>query len=360
MRTILHTESSSGWGGQEVRILTEARWLSEKGWRVLVAGQPESPILDEARRAGIPAVRLTMRAAWDLPAVIALAGLIRRERVALVHTHSSVDAWLGGTAARLRRIPVVRSRHVSIAIRRRWNPVYSLLADRIVTSGEAIRELLIAAGVEPTKVVAVPAGVDLDQFGPGPPSERIRAELGLTFPVIGSVAMFRGSKGHEHLLESFEIVLREFPSARLLLVGDGIRRPSVERRAAERGLAQAVRFAGFRRDVPDLLRVMDCFALASVRTEGVPQSLLQAFATEVPVVVSAVGGVPEVVEHGVTGLGVPPADPPALAAAILETLREPEPALRRVKAARRLVEHRFSRAVTTDRMVALYDELLAS
>lgn len=360
MRTVLHTESSPGWGGQELRILTEARWLREQGWRVLLAGQPVSPILAEARQAGIEVLPVRMRGAWDLPAVARLAAAIRRERVALVHTHSSVDAWLGGMAARLRQVPVVRSRHVSIRIRRTWNPVYSTLADRVVTSGEAIRQLVIAAGVPAVTVAAIPAGVDLEEFSPGPGGERIRAELGLTSPVIGSVAMFRGSKGHEHLLDAFRIVRREFPSARLLLVGDGIRRKWIEGLAREKGLSAVVRFTGFRSDVPDLLRAIECFALASVRTEGVSQSLLQALATEVPVVASAVGGVPEVIEHGATGLLVRPGDPVALANGILEALREPDLARRRAKAGRQLVEARFSRAIATQRLIALYQELLTA
>lgn len=360
MRTVLHTEASLGWGGQEVRILTEARWLGNRGWQVLLAGHPGSAILAEARRSGFGVIPVTMRGAWNLSAVGRLAVAIKRHRIALVHTHSSVDAWLGGMAGRLSRIPVIRSRHVSIPVRRGWNPVYSFLASRIVTSGETIRQLLIAAGVNPNKVVAIPAGVDLDEFSPGLGGERIRAELGLTSPVIGSVAMFRGSKGHQHLLEAFRIVRREFPGARLLLVGDGIRRQWIEALARETGLAPAVRFTGFRPDVPDLLRAMDCFALASVRTEGIPQSVLQALATELPVVASAVGGVAEVIEHEVTGLLAPPGDVGALAEGMLTVLREPDLARRRAKAGRQLVGDRFSRATVIQRLTALYDELLAS
>ncbi|MBI4241717.1 MAG: glycosyltransferase, partial [Candidatus Rokubacteria bacterium] len=294
-----------------------------------------------------------------LLAVARLAGAIGREGVALVHTHSSVDAWVAGMAARLKRVPVIRSRHVSIPIRRSWNPVYSVLADRILTSGEAIRRLVIGAGVSPATVMAAPAGVDFGEFMPGPDSGRIRAELGLTPPVIGSVAMFRGSKGHQHLLDAFGIVLREYPTARLLLVGDGVRRRWVEQLAGEKGLSHVVSFTGFRPDVADLLRAMDCFALASVRTEGVPQSLLQALATELPVVASAIGGIPEVVEHQVTGLLVPPGDPAALAEGILTVLGQPDLARRLAKGGRQLAERRFSRAVATQRLIALYEELLA-
>ncbi|MFQ5827995.1 MAG: glycosyltransferase family 4 protein [Candidatus Methylomirabilia bacterium] len=358
MTTVLHTESSTGWGGQEVRILAEACWLREAGLRALLAGQPGSPILSRARQAGIEAIAVRMRAAWDPVAVKTLTAAIRREGITLIHTHSSVDAWLGGMAGRLARIPVVRSRHVSIPVRRGWNPVYSILAHRIVTSGEAIRQLLLAAGVNPAKVVTIPAGVDLDEFCPGAEGQRIRGEFSLTPPVIGSVAMFRGSKGHPHLLEAFTMVRREFPEASLLLVGDGVRRASVEQLVADHGLGEAVRMTGFRHDVPNLLRAMDCFVLASTRTEGVSQSLLQALATELPVVASAIGGIPEVIDHEVTGLLVPPGAAGPLAEGILTTLKDPEPAKRRAKAGRQRVEMGYSRATATRRLTTLYGELL--
>jgi glycosyltransferase involved in cell wall biosynthesis len=355
---VLHTESSRGWGGQEVRILTEARWLTERGVQVVVAAPPASRLVAEARQVLLPTLGVPMRGAWDLVAVVRLARFIRRRHLDLVHTHSSVDAWVGGLAGRLARVPVVRSRHVSIPIRRWLNPVYTALADRIITSGEAIRQLVVAGGVRPEMVIAVPAGVDLGIFGPGPASDTARDELGAGRPVIGSIAMFRGSKGHVHLLDAFAEVRRTFAAARLLLVGDGGRRRWVEALARARGLDGAVRFTGFRRDVPDLLRLMDCFVLASTRTEGVPQSLLQAMAVAVPVVASAVGGIPEVVEDGVTGLLVPPGDTAALAAAIRSVLGAPVAAAQRANAGRRLVEERYSRAATEDALLSVYRGLL--
>lgn len=360
MSTVLHTESSRGWGGQEVRTLTEARWLGDLGWRVLVACRPGSGIRGRAEQGGVPAVSLSMRAAWDLSSVFGLAALIRRERVDVVHTHSSVDAWLGGMAGRLTGVPVVRSRHVSIPIRRSLNPVYTLLADRVITSGEAIRRLVIAAGVSSTKVVAIPAGVDVTEFGRDRTGDRIRSELGLSGPVIGCVAMFRGSKGHDLLLDAFAMLRPEFPEARLLLVGDGLRRAWVESLAHERGLNGWVTFTGFREDVPDLLAAMDCFVLASTRTEGVPQSLLQALAASVPVVASAVGGIPEVLADAGAGLLVPPGDRQALAAAVRTTLTDPSSARQRAEAGRALVLSKFSRATVADRLAALYRELIAS
>jgi glycosyltransferase involved in cell wall biosynthesis len=359
VRTVLHTEASPGLGGQEVRTLNEARWTAERGWRVLLACQPDGRLAERAREAGVETRPVRMRGPLDPRGLAALVRLVRREHVSLVHTHSSIDAWLGGMAARLCRVPVVRTRHVSIAIRRGPNPVYRWLADRVITSGEAIRRVVLAAGVPPARVVAIPAGVNLESFPFGLKAPEIERELGLGSPVVGSVAMFRGSKGHPQLLQAFARVRERHPRASLLLVGDGIRRPWVEQLAREAGLADAVVFTGFRPDVPVLLAAMDCFALASTRTEGVPQALLQAFAVGVPVVASRIGGIPEVVTDGETGLLVESEAVPPLAAAIERVLEDPVGAAQRARAARALVEARFSHGRSVDRLLALYDEVLA-
>src|SRR5439155_20250706 len=227
-----------------------------------------------------------------------------------------------------------------------------------ITSGEAIRRLVIEAGVRPDRAVAISAGVDLAEFSGAGDGDAMRMKLGLSRPVIGSVAMFRGSKGHAPLLDAFATVHARHPSARLLLVGDGIRRAWVEGLAKERGLADVVLFTGFRSDVPDLLRAMDCFVLASTRTEGVPQSLLQAFAAGVPVVATDVGGVPEVVIDGATGLLVKADSAADLARGIERVLADPAAAERRVLAGRKLVEERFSHAGVVTGLRDLYGEVL--
>jgi len=359
MSTVLHTEASPGLGGQEVRTLDEARWTVERGWRVLLAGQPDGRLLERARAAGLETAPVGMRTAFDPRALAALVRLIRRERVRVVHTHSSIDAWLGGMAARLCRVPVVRTRHVSIAIRKGLNPVYRWLADRVITSGEAIRSMVVEVGVPPERVIAIPAGVNLAAFPFGARAPETARALGLGSPVIGSVAMFRGSKGHALLLQAFAMVREKRPTAGLLLVGDGIRRAWVEQLAREANLADAVVFTGFRPDVPALLGTMDCFAQASTRTEGVPQALLQAFAAGVPVVASRIGGIPEVVIDGLTGLLVPSESAEALAAGIARVLDDPETAAQRARAARALVETRHSHVQAIDRLLRVYAELLA-
>src|SRR5688500_2354360 len=159
-----------------------------------------------------------MRSVFDVSDYWRLRQLMRAEKVDIVHTHSSIDAWLAGFAAKSLGLPVVRSRHVSIPVKRRRNFVYNALSDRVISSGEAIREVLIKGGVEPEKIVAIPAGVDVDEFDPALSGEAIRQEFGLTGPVVGTVAMLRRSKGHHVLLQAMPEILRCEPRATFLWV----------------------------------------------------------------------------------------------------------------------------------------------
>src|SRR5262245_43023165 len=166
MLTILHTEASPGWGGQEIRIISEAAAFAKRGFRVLIACQPGSPLEREARRRGLTTRAVAMPKALDARAFWQVRRLMQTEMVDLVHTHSSIDAWLAGFAARSLRLPVVRSRHVSIPVKRQWNFVYNAFCDRIISSGEAIRQVLVAAGIDDDKIVAIPAGVETAPFHP--------------------------------------------------------------------------------------------------------------------------------------------------------------------------------------------------
>jgi len=351
---VLHTESSLGLGGQEIRILTEARWLLEHGWDVIIACQPASRLRAEAGVAGLPVVTISMRSAFDVAAIVALRRLISQYEIGVVHTHSSVDSWLGALAARSCRRPLVRSRHVSIPILRRRALVYRL-ADRVLTTGEAIRAIVIAAGVAPDRVVSVPAGVDTARFHPGVSGKTVRDELGLTGPCVGLVANIRGSKGHNDFLEAALVVRRRLPAARFLIVGDGVGFDDVRRRVHALGLASHVVMTGFRRDVPEVMAALDVLVLPSVRSEATSQVIPQALAVGTPVVATAVGGIPEIVKDGGTGRLVPPGEPAALAAAIVDVLADAGRAHAMAQAGQALVFERF----TFDAMMAATTKVYA-
>jgi glycosyltransferase involved in cell wall biosynthesis len=354
---VLHTEASLGFGGQEIRILTETRWLAEHGWDALIACQPGSRLLAEARAAGCETVDVPMRRATDVRALLALRRLMRRRRVQVVHTHSSVDSWLGGLAARSLGVPVVRSRHVTIPVRRAL--VYRL-ADRVIASGERAAELVTRAGVPRSKVLAISPGVDTARFHAGVSGKTVRDELGLDGPLVGLVANVRGSKGHRYFLEAASEVLHAEPRTRFLVVGDGVGFDDVRRRVRDLGLEHEVLMLGFRRDVPEVMAALDVLVLPSIKSEGTSQSILQALAVGTPVVATTVGGSPELIRDGETGRLVPPADGHALAGVILSLLGDPAGARAMASAGQALVREQQSLDAVMARTSALYAELVAA
>ncbi|MBI2159930.1 MAG: glycosyltransferase [Candidatus Rokubacteria bacterium] len=347
MPTVLHTEASRGLGGQELRILAETRWLLAHGWGALIACQPESPLL-------------AMRSALDLRALAALRRLMRAGAVSLVHTHSSVDAWLGAVAAKSLGLPVVRGRHVSIPIRRSRALVYRL-ADRVITSGEAVRALVLGAGIAPARVVSIPPGVDTARFHPGVSGRAVREELGIPAgaPAVGLVANIRGSKGHNVFLEAAREILHHSPHARFLIVGDGVGFAEVRQRVRDMGLEPAVTMTGFRRDIPEIMAALDVLVLPSLRSEATPQVIPQALAVGTPVVASTVGGNPELVRDGDTGRLVAPGDPHALAHAVLSLLADPDRARALARAGQAAALARYSIAASMALTTEVYRGLLA-
>ncbi len=356
-RIILHTEASVGFGGQEIRVLGETRWLLAHGWEALIACQPGSRLLSEARAAGLPVAALSMRNAFDLPALLALRGLMTSRGVSLVHTHSSIDSWLATLAAKSLRLPVVRGRHVTIPVLKRRALVYRL-ADRVITSGEAVKAMITRVGVPAGRIHAIAAGYDPARFNTAVSGRAVREELGLTGPVVGLVANLRGSKGHRYFLEAARIVLTDLPQTRFLVVGDGVAFDEVRRRVAVLGLESQVIMTGFRRDIPEVMAALDVLVLPSTRSEAISQVILQALALGTPVVGTTVGGTPEVVSDGVSGRLVPPADVPALAAAILDLLHDLPRARQMGQAGQALVQARYTLDATMARTTTVYAELL--
>jgi glycosyltransferase involved in cell wall biosynthesis len=356
---ILHTEASIGLGGQEIRILGEARWLIDHGWDCLIVCQPGSPLLVEARGAGLPVAGLRMRGPWDVAALLRLRGLMRARRVALVHTHSSVDSWLATLAAKSLGLPVVRSRHVSIPILRRRALVYRL-ADRIVTTGEAVAARVREAGVPADRIVAITAGVDTTRFHPGVSGKAVRDELGIAAAdrAVGLVANVRGSKGHAVFLDAAREVVTTHANVRFVIVGDGVGFEDVRRRVQASGLGASVIMTGFRRDIPEVMAALDVLVLPSIKSEATSQVIPQALAVGTPVAAAATGGIPEIVRDGETGYLVEPGDAAALARAIRALLDDPERARAMAAAGQALVRSRYSSEVTMTATTDVYRGLL--
>jgi glycosyltransferase involved in cell wall biosynthesis len=359
--TIVHTEWSKGWGGQEIRIVSEASGVGARGHRVVIAARPECQILARASAAGLATYPLPMRNGFDLRAIAALGRIIRREQADIVNTHSSVDSWVGAFAAKLTRTKLIRTRHLSAPWRRHpLNFVYHM-PDAIITTGEALRQQLIDHNrLDPGRILSIPTGIDVTQFSPRPCSSETKTALGIpaSARVVTKVAVLRSFKRHDLLLDAIAL-LRERTPLYVVLVGGGSRREGIAAHAAARGIAERLRLVGHVEDVRPMLACSDVVVSASGSHEGVPQALAQALAMERPVVATNVGSVAELIEDQRTGLLVPPNDPSALAAAIERLLKDPTFAQECAVRGRTLVVQQYSHAVMIERLLALYERLLA-
>jgi glycosyltransferase involved in cell wall biosynthesis len=357
---IVHTENSCGWGGQEIRTLTEARGMLDRGHRVTLIAPAEAPIAPAAEHMGIPTVRLDIRRKRARP-FLALRRWLAEHRGEsdVVNTHSSTDSWLTALAcATLREAPpIVRTRHVSTTIRNRpttrW--LYLRATAHIVTTGEALRRQLARENRIPLEhTTSVPTGVDLARFAPGD-AAAARARLGLPErPTLGIVATLRDWKGHEYLFEALARDRAAWAGWNVLVVGDGPYRWRLDERITELELGGIVRFAGQQNDVVPWFHALDLFVLPSWGEEGVPQAIVQAMACALPVVSTPIGAIAEAVDAGMTGILVPPRDAPALARALAEMRDDPQRRARFGTAARQRALRDFGIDRMLDRMEAVF------
>ena len=358
---IVHTESSMVMGGQERRVLAESLGMRDRGHAVWIATPPGGALATRATAAGLDVIPLSFRRSLLPIGARSLARVVQRLKPDVVNSHSSADSWSAALAYGLgpRQGALVRSRHISARVAP--GTLHRFLygqADHVITTGESVRADLAASGLVPSdRSTSIPTGVDLERFQPFPGSRpEARRLLGAEegAPIIGVVAYLRRDKGHAVLLRAIPRILASHPGCSLVIVGDGPERRNLEALAAELGVETSVRFAGLREDVPIVLSAFDIFCQPSVRNEGVPQSVLQAGAAELPVVGTAVGGIPEAVVHGETGLVVPPDDPEALAGALSALLADAQMRCRLGRAGRRHVSQEFSERRMLDRTEEAY------
>lgn len=362
---ILHTESSLGLGGQELRVLEELVGMKHRGHDIVLAVQPESELAQRAWSMGIPLELVRMGRSRFLALIRKFQQIIHDHAIDVLNTHGSIDSWTASLSGRLsRRKPIViRTRHKSTPIPRSWRHrlLYRSLPDAIVTTGETVRAHLIQEhGVDSKRIVSIPTGVDVRRFSPEE-AKRVRQarKAARAGPIVGTVSFLRDYKGIDHLVMAAHRVLQASPGARFWVIGDGPERGRIERMITDLNLQDRVELQGYREDIPELLAQMDVFVLASIGAEGIPQALSQALAMERPIVATAVGGIPEIVEHGVTGLLVAPKDSDGLAQAILSLLHDPLLGEKLGRAGRQRIEREYSLTHMLDKTEGLYYRLLA-
>ncbi len=352
---ILHTESSVGWGGQEIRVLDESAGLISRGHSVAIAAPADAQITLAAPKRNIPVYPVPIFHR-NLRALSGLREVIRNYRPDVIVTHSSTDSWVTALATRFgKAVPVVRVRHLGAAVRSNLTSkfIYGKVPTLVVSTGTAVREMLINnLKLDPSRVHSVPSGTDTEKFSP---RDRDAARRGSPYSatdrVAGIVATLRMGKGVPILLAALK--RPELQDVKLLIVGDGPQLENLQREAAELGVASRVHFTGRQEDVTRWLNMMDVFVLPSIVDEGVPQALSQAMASGLAVITTRSGAIVEILREEETGLFVPRSDPEALASAIKRVLDDRALAKRLGTAARAHIDAGYTRKKMLDDMEML-------
>jgi glycosyltransferase involved in cell wall biosynthesis len=295
-----------------------------------------------------------------LTGLLATARRLRAQRVAIVHGYLYEGNILGMLAGRLAGVPIrIASKrsldHYPRRAQRLATRLANACAHRIVCNAEAVsRVVREEERPAPEKLLVIPNGIPVD-VAAGPAERPAGVPVGAR--LVGMVGRLSWKKAVHHFLEAARRVREVRDDVAFVLVGDGPLRGALESEAARLGIGPHVHFLGERPAARALLGSLDVLVVSSV-IEGMPNVVLEALAAERPVVATRVGGIPEILTHEESGLLVPPADPPALAAAVLRLLARPEEAAAFGAAGRRTVEARFSVEAMAARFAALYDELL--
>lgn len=326
----------------------------------------DKAVAQEIRALDIPVTDLGMTAKWRMDAFWRLYHLLRRQRPTILHTWMFHANLPGRVLGRLAGVPLIitsrRNVHIGGQGRERLIRWTSGLDDATIAVCETARQAQIEGGKAPPEhVVTIHNGIDVNVFDVGHPDagRQIRRsfEIPSEAPLIGAVGRLHPQKDFSTLLTSLARLRKDIPDIHLLLVGDGPLRDDLESQAQSLGLSTSVTLAGHRNDIPDILGALDIFVIPSL-WEGLPNAILEAMGAGLPVVATRVGGVPEVVVDGETGLLVPPRDPDALAGAILRLLHHPNLRWRMGRVGRNRVMEHFSIEQMVRRTEALYERFL--
>ncbi len=314
--------------------------------------------------AGVRYFGLGRRSSTDLHHWLHLRGLLRRERVDVLHAHMFGSNVWGTVIGRLARVPVI------VAHEHTWSfegrPLRRFVDREVIGRGSTAfiavsrddqRKMVEIERVDADKILHVPNGIAAP---PPPTGADVRAELGIPAgaPVIGTVSVLRPQKALEVFIEASAELLRQNPDLRVLLAGDGPLRGELTELVNGLGVQDRLLMLGYRSDAADVMATLDV-AVSSSAFEGSPLAVMEYMESARPIVATRVGGVPDLIEDGVHGLLVEPGDAGALAAAIGRMLADPEAARRMGEAARERRRHEFTVELMVRRFEALYERLIA-
>lgn len=334
------------------------------------AGPAIHPLITQVRQAGLGATQLEDTAKFSPQVVLHIREQLQRGRYHLVHTHDYKSNLAAGMAARWADVPRVATVHLhtrdtlSLRVYRLLDLAVLRFFPRIIVVSSYLRQELVGAGLPEQRIVTIHNAVDVEALVKGAtPDEAAvrRRRLGIqpNQPVVTLIGRLSPQKGLDTFLESAGQVSQTFPDTRFLIIGEGPLREELQRKAAILGLSERVYFLGYQAEVLPLIALSDVISMPST-AEGLPFVLLESLALARPIVATRVGGIPEIVVDGETGLLVPPHDPAALADAVLRLLSNPAEAARLGEQGRWRVQREFSLTEMAWRTAEVYRQVLAA
>lgn len=366
---ILHIYQNSKIGGVQQQILNLLKTYNREVFNpIFCCLGPKEEIGKEIEGIGIDCIPLNRSRynRFSLGIVLDLHRLMKKKQIHIVRTHRYRSNFYGRIAAFLAGVPtIIASVHDNYRTdkrpeRRIINRMLSHITDKIVAVSEEVKKDIIRYDkIEPSKVVVLPNGIDVERFNPKGNFADIRKEFSIKQGaiVVGFIGRIVPAKGLQYLIDSIPYVNEEFKNIKLLIIGEGSIVARLHEQAKEKKVYDSIIFTGRRRDIPDILSCIDVFVMPSI-AEGLPNALLEAMAMGKPIVATEVGGIPEVMKNGVNGLLVPPRDPSALATAMKGLIGNDRLAAQMGDAARDLVLDKFSMRAIAQKWQTLYLSIL--
>lgn len=358
MTVVLHVDTERGWRGGERQVLWLARELDAQRYHSLIAARPGEPLAVRAATAGLTVIATRPLMEFDPLAAWRLRRVMHEREVGIVHAHTAHAAALAALACRGTSARLVVTRRVDFSLRdnagTRWK--YGR-ADAVIAISRAVATALVDGGVPSARIEVIPSGVDLSRRIEAASRETLAA-LGVPAdaPLVVQVAQLVGHKDPMTFVAAVAAARRRVPDLQALLVGDGPLRGPVLAAVAAHGLGHFLHVVGYRDDADSLIAAADVVTLSS-REEGLGTVLLDALALGKSVAATAAGGIPEIIEDGVSGILAPVGDAAALGAAIGTLLGSPS--LRDEFAPRaRARAAQFSMRATAEQTAAVYEKLL--
>ncbi len=373
---VLHVHTLPVISGSGLNTVLSMQGLPKDRYEVELGCASGGPLLELVERQGM-VVRRLHHMVWpihplqDVLVMWELVRLMQRQRYTIVHTHNSKAGFVGRLAARLVRVPVVIHTVHGFPFHpyERWwkRGLYRCLerlaaawSDQLILISQPLIDWALQEHIAPKeKMVKIYSGIDVSAFRQPVDGNQVRASWGLHDHefVVGEVAKLWPGKGHDILLRAAARLKNQIPSLRLLIVGEGDLRPSLVQLAQTLGIQDRVVFTGFQSDVPALVHAFDVAVLPTL-FEGMGRAVIEAQAAGKAVIASRVGGIPDLITDGQTGLLVEPEDVEQLAEAMVRLYEQPALRDRLGQAARRAVDGRFAVQTMVEQIVTLYDRLV--